>query len=159
MCLATKKLPFLSHKILLTFIEDICPQKECVSLTTILTKGQAVRNCRMDYPTDRLRDELEIDCLELSRKKLTLKMVYRGLNNMGPPVLNDLFNAYVPKRSLRSDAQYISQVPATKLVFSENDIAVRGCKYWNPINNDLKHSSTLEDFKRGIKKCDANMLS
>ena len=86
-------------------------------------------------------------------------MVYHGLNNMGPPVLNNLFTPYIPSRSLRSEAQFRIQVPPCKLVFTENDIAIRGGKYWNPINIDLKQCSNLDTFKRELKWRDASGLT
>ena len=80
---------------------------------------QAVKRTRLEYPVVRLHDELEIDFLSDMRKKSTLKLVYRGVINMGPNILNDFFNEYVPARPLRSAGKHQLVVPKTKLQFSD----------------------------------------
>ena len=115
----------------------------------------SISNCHIEYPMTRLRAELEIpvDDLELIRKKSTLKMVYRGLNNQGPPKFNNLFNEYIPARSLWSEANCLIQPPVRRLKFTENDIAISGCQYWNPLDVNLKRCPSLDMFKSELKKC------
>ncbi len=79
---------------------------------------RAIKRTKLEYPVKRLHDELEIDFLEVSRKKSTLKLVYRGANNIGPAVLNKLFNKYSPTRHLRSEEQNSIIIPKTRLKFS-----------------------------------------
>ena len=112
----------------------------------------------MEYPTKRLYTDLGIDTLEVSRKKSTLNMVYQGLNDLLPPQLNSLFNEYIPARSLRSEANHLIRIPATKLKTSEIDNAVCGSRYWNPIDIELKTCPNLNQFKGNLKKCDARKL-
>ena len=51
----------------------------------------AVKRCLGDHPTQPLHDELEVDYLAVCRQKSSLKMVFRGLMNAGPPELNNIF--------------------------------------------------------------------
>ena len=45
----------------------------------------AIKICPRDFPTKCLRDSSEIDDLATTRRKLTLKVVYRGVYNQGHP--------------------------------------------------------------------------
>ena len=113
---------------------------------------RAIKRCPFDFPTERLHTELEIDTLAISRQKSTLKMVFRGLVNSGPPELNSLFEAYVPSRSLRSESQLLILSPKTNLQFKEWDIAIRGCIYWNQVPFETKQCTSIEQFKTKLKK-------
>ena len=66
---------------------------------------RALERCPLDYQLNRLHNKLKIDTLAVARQKSTLKMVYRGLSNSGPPSLNSMFCKYTPARTLRSDNQ------------------------------------------------------
>ena len=113
---------------------------------------RAVKRCPMDYPLSRLHNELEIDTLEVCRQKSTLKMVYRGLNDLGPPSLNSIFKTYIPTRTLRSENQLLILPPKTNLIFTECDISHRGCIYWNQVPIETKHSTSIDTFKCKLKK-------
>ncbi len=107
---------------------------------------RAVKTCGPDYPTQKLHDDLMIDYLKTSQQKSTLKIVYRGVQDLGPDNLNNLFEIYQPTRSLRSESKNLLLPPVSRTKFSEADIAIRGCKYWNPLNDDYKTCETLEQF-------------
>ena len=84
------------------FIYDGCTQ---------IAQKRAVRKCQSDYPVKRIHEELKIDYLRIERQQSTVKMVYRGLHNLGPPQVIEMFNYYVPNRCLRSE---------NKLIFESN---------------------------------------
>ena len=113
---------------------------------------RAVKRTKLEYPVKRLHDELEIDFLGDIRKKSTIKLVYRGVNNMGPEFLNNNFNEYVPNRPLRSASKCQVAVPKTKLHFSDRDICVRGGIYWNDTSEIYTKSDSLEILKTRLKK-------
>ena len=106
----------------------------------------------MDYPLKRLYEELEIDTLAVSRQKSNLKMVFRGLSNSGPPNLNSMFEQYIPAKSLRSENQSLILLAKTNLIFTEWDIAYRGCVYWNQVPLETKQSTSIKNFKCKFKK-------
>ena len=90
---------------------------------------RAVRKCPPYYPTRNVYSSLELDTLDVSRIRSTLKLVYRGVNHLGPPDLNEMFTLYKPTCSLRLENQMLLLPPKTSTVFATNDIAVRGCNY------------------------------
>ncbi len=47
-------------------------------------------------------------------KKTVVKIVYKGLNNIGAPIYNNMFEYNVPNRELRSSDQYLANVPKTR---------------------------------------------
>ena len=64
---------------------------------------RAIKQCKRDHSTGILHDELKIDYLSTSYRKSSLIMVYMGLNNLGPPNMNCLFESYNPPRLLWSE--------------------------------------------------------
>ncbi len=112
---------------------------------------RSVRKCRSDYPTARLHEELEVDYVYVERMKSTLKMVYKGIHDMGSKTINDIFKYYQPTRTLRSDSKRLLVPARITSKFAENDIAQRGCLYWNPIPLVLKEQPTMDQFKTQLK--------
>ncbi len=134
------------------FIYDGTSQTNKIKLQTLKNSSlRAVKGVRRDYPTKRLHDELQIDYLHDCRKKSTLKLVYRGVNNQGPPKLNGLFEKYMPNRTLRSEHRQLILPPKVKTALAENDIEYRGSHYWNNTSMALKSSETLDIFKKALK--------
>ena len=112
---------------------------------------RAIKNCKIEYQTAKLHDELEIDYLSDTHKKSTLKMVYRGVHNEGPSKLNNMFEIYMPNRHLRSESQYLLLPPKMRTKFGEHNIDVRGCVYWNEISLDKRQITSLDSFKSQLK--------
>ena len=141
------------------FLYDGCSitlkQKLQVSQNSAL---RAVRKCARDYSTKQLHEDLEIDTLSISRMKSTLKVVHRGVHNLGPTSLNNLFEIYTPGRALRSENLCLLLPPRSKLKQSENDIAIRGCHYWNDIILELRQEVKTETFKNALKTYGTNYL-
>ena len=52
---------------------------------------RTIKRCKLDSLTKKLHDDLESDYLSHTRKKNSLKIVYRSLTNQGPPQLNSYF--------------------------------------------------------------------
>ena len=101
---------------------------------------------------------MEIDNLTTARRKSTIKMVYRGYTKTGPPELNSMFAQYLPNRSLRSEDQMLILPPVSKLKFTDRDIAVRGCNYWNPLPLSTKSNKDLKELKLKLKKYGTTMI-
>ena len=134
------------------FIYDGCNQSQENILQIAQNNAlRAVKKCQRDYPTSLLHSNLMIDDLKTCRIKSTLKIVYREVHNQGPPELNQLFNLYIPGRSLRSEQNLCLTIPRTNTKFSERDIAFTGCHYWNSVSYDIKNVSSLNQLKNKLK--------
>ena len=94
---------------------------------------------------------MKIDHLEIAQKKSTLKIVYTDAYNQCPPEIKELFQIYCPARNLRSEAQHLILPPCTHMKLGENDIAIRGCRYWNGIPIKIKAIETLGKFKTHLE--------
>ena len=112
---------------------------------------RAIKRCPWDFPTKSLRDSLEIDDLATTRRKSTLKAVYRGVYDQGPPEIDNLFEIYQPPRNFRSENMKIILPPRTRTKLGENDIAIQGCKYWNKIPLETKTIQSVDSFKKHLK--------
>ena len=77
---------------------------------------RAITKCPKEYPVQKLHDELQIDYLNVTRKKSTLKIVYRGLNGLGPTNLNKMFTSGIPWRNCMS----INDNPILPLCYIQN---------------------------------------
>ena len=79
------------------FVYDGCSQTISNKLQVTQNSAPcAVKNCKFDYSTTRLHNELEIEGLSVCRKKSSIKMVYRGYHGLRPDILNKLFVPYKP---------------------------------------------------------------
>ncbi len=105
----------------------------------------------MEYSTKQLHDSLGIDDLNTCRMKSTIKVIHRGLQNQGPPSLNELFTYYKAPRSLRSEDQFMILPPKSRTKFRDNDIQIRGSTYWNVIPKGLKMTENIDAFKESLK--------
>ncbi len=75
--------------------------------------------------------EAEKDRVTVTMKKSLCNIVYQGINNIGAPVYNDMFNYAVKLRDLRSSDQLLAEVPKCRTKIVENNMAYRGAIYWN----------------------------
>ena len=83
--------------------------------------------------------------------KASCKMVYKGFYDLGPESFNNMFNLYVPERSLRSCDELRIEPRKCYTTFGQKSLAVRGSNYWNLLPVQLKGSESPESFKKGIK--------
>ena len=62
-----------------------------------------------------------------------------------------MFNFYITTRALRSESHKKLLAKRTKLKYSENDIAYRGCLYWNQVKLEVKELDNTDAFKYQLK--------
>ncbi len=115
---------------------------------------RAVLKADSRTPCVKLYHDTGIDPVEVSMKKTIVKMVYQGLNNIGAPVYNTLFNFESYQRELRNSNKLLAEVPRTNTKFGEHNLAFRGSKDWNTLPLPLKSTPTYDQFKSAIKKYD-----
>ena len=103
------------------------------------------------HSSAQLYTETKKDRVTVTMKKSLCNIVYQGLNNIGAPVYNEMFNYAVPKRDLRSSDQLLALMPVCKTKFGENNMAYRGAAYWNQLPLHIKQSDSLDVFKRRMR--------
>ena len=106
----------------------------------------------MSYSTSRMLTELKIDSIRTEMKKSCCKMVYKGFYDLGPVALNDLFELYVPERTLRSGDELLVCIQKCKTIFGQRNIACRGGTYWNVLPITVKSSENADTFKYALKQ-------
>ena len=84
--------------------------------------------------------------------KTTCKIVYRGINKLGPPIYDKLFSLAVPNRDLRSSDMPNAAIPSCRTKFGEHNVAFRGPTYWNYLPCDIRFSKTLNQFKNAVNR-------
>ena len=79
-------------------------------------------------------------------------MVFKCLNNLAPPYLEELIQKCQPKiKSLRIDATKLEKDYSTKLKSSQRAFQVSGPKLWNSLPADLRNCSDEVLFKSRLK--------
>ena len=81
-----------------------------------------------------------------------LLIMYKSLNNLAPNYLANLFQQYMPPRSLRSIKKCLLHVPASRLKsFGDRSLMVYGPKIWNDLPQDLRQQTSVGTFKVKLK--------
>ena len=95
-----------------------------------------------------------ITSLAQSREDHTAKMVYLGTKGKSTPFVNSLFNkvSEVHDRNTRSSSQNLLAVPRSKLHCCTGNIKIRGPVCFNKLPEDIRHSTSLDVFKRQQKQ-------
>ncbi len=132
------------------FIYDGCSRGNKIKLQISQNAALwAVNKSPLEYAIVKFHDELEIDYLETTHRKSTLKMVYRGLTNSGPASLNQIFEIHIPGRTLKSENESLILPPFThKIRWKRHQM---GFEYWNPLPTQAKTIATLNEFKSDLK--------
>ena len=112
---------------------------------------RAVCNVDYGYPTAKQFSDVGIDNVSVCMMKTSCKIVYRGLNNMGPPAINDMFDYYNPPRDLRSSSSMLAIVSKCNTQFGTKNLKVRGSTYWNLLPYAIKISNSMNAFKENFK--------
>ncbi len=134
------------------YIYDGCSQTVSNKLQVAQNSAlRVVKNCKRDFSTTLLHNELEIEELGQYRKKSSIKMIYKGFNGLGPDILNKLFELYKPSYTLRSESKNLILPPKVNTTFATNNLAYRGCLYWNDLSDELKKSASLPILKNALK--------
>ena len=77
-------------------------------------------------------------------------LMYKIAHNLKPSYLSDLFQftSEIHSRTLRSTSENFLYVPKPKIEVYRNTLSYSGSKIWNSIPENIKVSSSLEQFKR-----------
>ena len=89
--------------------------------------------------------------LEKRRQYRTCLQVYKGVNNLSTPMINEMFeltnySTYQTKSVSNRDLR----ITMTRLLLVDKNIRCRGPKIWNTIEPELKIIDSYEIFKRDV---------
>ena len=73
-----------------------------------------------------------------------------GFYDLGPMSLNNMFELYVPERSLRSSDELRIKTQQCNTIFGQKSLAVRGAAYWNSLLVQIKTIESPDAFKKAI---------
>ncbi len=104
------------------------------------------------YSATELHETLQIEWLDVSRKRHTCAEVYKLVNGKGPVTLVDMFKPIVPTRVLRSNDSVNLNKPRTNTEFACRNFVVRGMTYWESLPNDVQTAFSIDCFKQCLKK-------
>ena len=102
--------------------------------------------------------ESKLPTLETHRQRLILKLVYKSIKKLSPPILWDLFTTTVPRYNLRNRRDLVSSHCRTK-TFGKRSLKEHGTMLWNslpPHARDLDLESFnkyLEEWQESGCKC------
>ena len=84
--------------------------------------------------------------------KMLATEMFKGYQSMSPPIFSELFRGRDICYNLRSNSNFA--VPNVKSVFHGSEsISYLGPKIWDIVPLELKELTSLNAFKKGIKKC------
>ena len=140
------------HLLYANFILDGCAK--CVIDKLKVEQNNAIRavlkdDCRT--PCVKLYRDAEVDPIDVAMKKTVCKIVYKGINDIGAPIYNEMFTYDVPNRDLRSSDKLLAKIPKVNTKFGEHNVAYRGPVYWNQLPLHIKSCSSFEQFKGALK--------
>src|SRR4029434_8320273 len=80
-----------------------------------------------------------------------LLLVFKSLNGIGPKYLSDMFQQYVPLRSLRSQHTFLLVKPTVQTKQGEAALSHYAVHLWNQLPEDIKNAPTTFSFKSSLK--------
>ena len=135
-----------------------CGSQNTQKLEKIQFRG--LRFVFMDFQSDyvSLLERAKLPTLETHRQRLILKLVYKSIKKLSPPILWDLFTTTVPRYNLRNRRDLVSSHCRTK-TFGKRSLKEHGTMLWNnlpPHARDLDLESFnkyLEEWQESGCKC------
>ena len=94
---------------------------------------------------------------ELNKRKLLIE-VYKCVNKLAPPFLNDIFKIRNTHQSLRINDTLVLPKTSTKS-WGLHSIAYRGSRSWNSLSDTIKSLPSLSQFKNHLQTIDTIQCS
>ncbi len=110
--------------------------------------------CDKRTPRTTLYSESGIEPLEMQRNQNIVSLVYQGVNQESTPFINQLFSKvrYDNGRLLRSELNENLYIPKVRLETCKGNIRYKGPLLYNGIDRGIRHSKTLKNFKKRLKR-------
>ena len=115
-------------------------------LRTILNTGF---KCKYDE----LLDLASMQSLERRRAIYSLSLVYKSVNGLAPQYISSFFKTRITKYNLRGNGLNVVQ-KAYNSSFMHRSFTYIVSHYWNNLNNSIKLSNTISQFRNSISNVD-----
>ena len=82
-----------------------------------------------------------------------LLITYKALHGKTPAFISNLIRKYIPRRSLRSSAELLLEMPTcprTKF-YGERSFAIAAATQWNRLPTEIRHVNSVQQFKTKLK--------
>ena len=89
--------------------------------------------------------------IHIRNLKFLLTEVYKFLNGLSPPIMNEVFQTNDCPYDLRNPRILASKHKST-IKYGINTIAFRGSQIWQNIPSEIRNSESLSLFKSNIKQ-------
>jgi hypothetical protein len=81
-----------------------------------------------------------------------LTIAFRTVNGEAPLYLGMLLNNYIPRReNLRSENQFLLEIPVTKTIYGRRSFGAMVPVLWNELPITVRQATTVKSFKRLLK--------
>ena len=107
-----------------------------------------------DYriPISELLSKLGWSSLKEKRNKQKALMMFKIMNGMTPPYLQDIFTRNIGRSvyNLRISRRDLA-LPAVKTDYYRNSFAYTGAKVWNALPEEMKYEKSMRAFKNKLE--------
>ncbi len=120
-------------------------------------QNQCLRICCNSDPRTPIND-LHANCkmpkLEVCRKLHVCNFVHAGLSDKSSNKVNSMFEVMANQNAMatRAGATNVLKVPPTRLKTCEQNVRIRGAKYFNELPVDIRMAPSSGSFKARAKK-------
>ena len=116
-----------------------------------LTAKVILGRSKYDSYTQAVKD-LHILPVKVRCEYKVLVLVFKCLNNLAPSYLSNLLSPHSVAYNTRSASRNMLAIPFMKhKTFADRSFSVAGTKLWNKLPENIKCSSSVEDFKQTTK--------
>ena len=119
---------------------------------------RVIQRAGMMTPTIDMHVELGLEYLSTRRDHHVSTTVYKGLNDLSTPFINELFHPVHERnedgqgRVTRAQTNNELSVPQSLRESGEKRLSVRGSQSWNGTPAIATNSPSLNSYKRNVKK-------
>ncbi len=105
-------------------------------------------------PINELHAECKMPKLQTRRKLHVCNFVRAGVHNLSTNKVNGLFETVTNGQGLetRSCTSNLLKIPETRLKTCEQNVRIRGARYFNTLPMDIRNTSSASCFKSRAKK-------
>ena len=114
--------------------------------------ARVILRASFDTSSCDLRNRLQWDSLCVRRKKQKAIMMYKSLNGLAPPYLQNLFASHRTNYDLRNCDKKKLSLPLPRTDYCKRSFSYSGAKTWNDLPPHVRLSTSQAQFQRELNK-------